>query len=280
MAIVPGKNSIIYTWRSRMSNSRQNSNGDALFLLRKHIRLFDFSSSFRTLSKNICTIPLLSVRIPHFPSFIFGLASLLPLSCEPLSVAPPPSEYDAPANVLAVVNSDSMQAGQSYRVQISFQNICGGTFTRNDRTTSGNQVTMQPIIHVVVQSGCPAIYTVQTVVDSVRFPASGAYQLLVHGLNEPFPKSVSVLSSFPPRDQYLLKFHFRTADTTHSSAYHVASFAFVNRSPTDPFEIMANANGDWDTTFVDTLPRVRYALAGIGFEAIRGVKEDGVILLP
>ncbi|MGA2624551.1 MAG: hypothetical protein ABSF91_11900 [Bacteroidota bacterium] len=208
-----------------------------------------------------------------------GLAGIVPLGC--LSVSGPPNEYDNGVNVLAVVTPDSMQAGETYRIQICFQDIPCGTFTHNVRATNGNQVYFTPIMHFVSQANCPPTGQVQTVTDTVRFSSAGAYQLVVSGLNGNFVKAVKVLPSFPRRSIYSFRFRFLSvSDTGKGSPDFSSPFSFLNRPPTYTFPVTADYTGEWDTTFVDTLPRIRYTLQLDTLEALLGIKEDGIILVP
>ena len=211
---------------------------------------------------------------------VLGLAGFVHLGCEAFSIPEPAKEYDAAVNVLAMANSDSMQVGQTYKIQICFQNVPCGTFTHNERNPNGNQVSFTPTIHVISQSNCPPIGQVQTVTDTIRFSAAGTYQLVVLGLNGAFGKVVTVVPSFPRQSIYSFRFRFMSADSGQWHTYFSSTFSFLNRQPSYPFPVMANNTGEWDTTFVDTLPFIRYTIQLDTLQAVSGIKEDAIILVP
>ena len=114
----------------------------------------------------------------------------------------------------------------------------------------------------------------------MRFSQSGTYDLVVSGRNGYFGKVVNVVSSFPHRDWYSIRCRFQSVDSAKGSPFYSTDFQFLNRPPSYPFTITADASGEWDTTFVDTLPRVKYTVSLYTFEALQGVKEDEIILVP
>jgi|GEM_PF-4433666 len=226
-------------------------------------------------------ITLLPFKSFLLVAVVLGLAGIVPLGCEGFSVPGPPNEYDNGVNVLAVVNPDSMQAGQTYRIQICFQDVPCGTFTHNERTTTGNLVYFAPVMHFVSQANCPPTGQVQTVTDTVRFSSGGADTLVVYGLNGSFVKAVTVVPSFPPSSIYSFRFRFLSvSDSGKGSPDFSSLFSFLNRPPTYTFPVIADYTGEWDTMFVDTLPRVRYTIQLDTLEALLGIKEDGIILVP
>ena len=214
---------------------------------------------------------------------MLGVLAIALCGCDLISVAEPPKEYDMQVDVLSIVNPDTLQTGQLCRIQVCFQSVCGGTFSGNQRAWDGRQLTLSPIIHVVPQTVCPAVYSTQTIIDSTRFSQSGTYDLVVHGRNGYFEKVVNVVSSFPTRNLYSIRCRFQSVDSANQkgSPFYTTDFQFLNRPPSYSFAIIADASGEWDTTFVDTLPRVKYTISDYyTFEALQGVKEDMTILVP
>ncbi len=211
---------------------------------------------------------------------VLAFAGIAHLGCDAFSV-PVSNEYDNGVNVLAVVNPDSMQAGQTYRIQICFQDAPCGAYTHDARTTTGNLVYFTPVMHFAMQANCPPTGQVQTITDTVQFSSAGAYQLVVVGLNGNFVKAVTVVPSFPRQSIYSFRFRFLSvSDSGKGSSDFSAPFSFLNRQPTYTFPIQADYTGEWDTTFVDTLSFVRYTIQLDTMEALLGIKEDGIVLVP
>lgn len=190
-----------------------------------------------------------------------------------------PTEFDTIGEIIGFTVADTVEAGDDVRVQISFPRICGGEFSGIERFDNGMTIKLTPGIHVVAQRQCPNEVTFLTVQTTVQFPSAGEYTLVGHGRFRDIKKKVVVLSTYNAPLTYRFRYKFLRVNGL-PSAYQTADFTFPDRLPPETTPIQADSNGIWETTLTDTIPRLRYQLAGLDFEAVRGMKEDGIILVP
>ena len=211
-------------------------------------------------------IPILFVLIASF-------------GCTDDTIPEPAAEFDVRAEILGVVSPDSVEAAQPFRVQISFPGVCGGSFSRVDRYNSSSTITLTPVLHVIPQSICLPSYPIQTITREASFSARGRYEIVASGRFGDLRKSVIAVSSLQPSGQYRLQFLFQDA-VGLPKVNQTTNFLFPDKVPNGLMSIQSDSAGKWETTFSDTLPRVRYTIGGMTFEAVKGIPESGVLYFP
>ena len=205
--------------------------------------------------------------------------SLLAFSGCVKDISEPPSTFDLKGNVLALVSPDTVQAGQSFRVQISFSTFCGGIFTHFQQSNTDSAVTITPILHVVAQRECPDTGYVITETMTLNLSTPGMYTLVADGQFGKLSKTIQVVPSVTPHQNFILHYLFVNVQRL-PKPQQTAYFLFPDRSPQQLTIIASDSSGIWETTFTDTLPMVRYTIGDITFEAIQGITENGIILYP
>jgi hypothetical protein len=159
---------------------------------------------------------------------------------------------------------------------MSFPRLCGGEFNGVKRYDNNNTIRLTPAIHVVAQSVCPAVVTFLTVTETIRFPSAGEYTVVGYGRYWDIPKKVVVLSSYSASQHFIFRYKFLKVNG-QPSANQVAEFSLPGKLPPVSFQVQSDSNGVWEMTMPDTVPQLRYRLAGLDFVAMRGIKEDGII---
>ena len=199
--------------------------------------------------------------------------------CNPVDVPELPSEYDVAGEVLAIIVPDTVQIGEPFTAKISFPNVCGGQFSHFFRIDGSFKVTLTPVIHVVTQPVCPAVYAVLTETTEVQLNTIGNYEFVADGRFGQLTKHVEVVTTVPPNQVYTFRFQFQNLLRV-PKPNQGAIFSFLDRTPLQTVYIQSDSLGMWDTTFVDSLLSFRYSINELRFKANRGVGEDGVFLFP
>jgi hypothetical protein len=190
-----------------------------------------------------------------------------------------PSEFDTIGEIIGFTVADTVRSATDVRVQISFPRLCGGEFAGIQRFDDNTTIKLTPAIHVVAQWQCPDEVTFLTVATTIRFSSAGNYTVIGHGRFLDIPKKVVVVSSYTPPQVYRLRYTFISVTTGLPSKNQVSEFILTDNFPPTFYQIQADSNGVWQTTLPDTVPQLNYRLAGLDFRAVRGVKEDGIILV-
>ncbi len=192
-------------------------------------------------------------------------------------VQEPPRELNVRGAVVAVVSPDTVQVNVPFRVQVSFLTVCNGTFTTISQGGSDSTVTLSPIIHVIASNTCVGGGTAETETTTVVYHTTGTYQLMALGSNIELSKTVHVVSTVTPGQDFTLHYFFVDHQGLPKINFY-SFFYFADHMPVDSLQIQSDSSGFWDMTFSGTTPRMRYIIDDLSFQAVRGVKEDGVIL--
>jgi hypothetical protein len=192
-------------------------------------------------------------------------------------VQEPAREFNVVGPVVAVVSPDTVQAGQPFRVQVSFLNVCNGTFSYLSQSTSDSSEVVSPIIHIIPNNTCIGGGTAQTETTTVTFPHVGSYQLFANGSNVQLKKTIHVVSSVAAGQDFTLHYFFVDHQGLPKANFF-AFFYFADHTPVDSIQIESDTSGFWDRSFNNTAPRMRYIIDDLSFQATRGIREAGVIL--
>ncbi len=199
------------------------------------------------------------------------------LGCEPISIPEEPKEYNAPVDIVALIVPDTIQAGKDYTIQYSFLHQCGQTSIILNRTESAKKITLRPLVHVDSRLGCPGANVFDVITDSLH---ASIDSITLIGRNVTLTKIVHSDSSFITSDKYSIQVRFLSVHTASVKPYQLSTFSILDRLPVFSTEIIADSIAIWDTTFVDTLAKINYSIAGIPFRASVGIKQNGFVLLP
>ncbi|MFI5252414.1 MAG: hypothetical protein ACHQQQ_08295 [Bacteroidota bacterium] len=215
---------------------------------------------------------MLSIRKISFVIILFIV--LMHAGCEPISVVPTPTDFDKTATINGYVVPDTVQINQLFNVQVSFQSACNENIVGVRRENFNTRIVYTPIVHQYPGQNCntPVVYT--TAPETLGIYSGGLDTIEIVGSQAISLKPVYAVGIVNHPAQY--KFHFLFTNSTGGDAQYAATFQRLSEPIAK--SITTDANGYWDTTFTDTLPKIKYKISGISFEAVRGVTESGVIL--
>ena len=214
---------------------------------------------------------------------LFAITPIILLSLNLIGCATdlkePSSEFDTRGEIIAIVSPDSVQSGRNFTVQISFPNICGGTFSQMNLYNISDGIILEPVIHVVPQQVCPAVFSVRTVTTQLNVTRQGQFTLIARGSAGDLRKNTQIVPNVSTGDKYMFRFLFMN-EQRRPVLNRSIPFYLPDKIPISMGAILSDSFGVWQTTLPETGPQLRYILAGITFTAQRGIKEDGTILLP
>ena len=215
-------------------------------------------------------------RIPKFKIIIL----LLPMfvgACEPISIPEEPKEYDAPVDLVALIVPDTVRTGNVYAIQFSFGHQCGQTSISLAKTEGPTKISIRPLVHVNSLLGCSGANVFDTITDTIH---SSIDSITLIGRNVTLTKIIHRDSLYSPSGNYSMRFRFASIRTFTVKPYAFTTLSFLDSIPVFSTDILADSTGTWDTTFVGTSLNLNYAVAGIPFQAMRGIRYIGSILVP
>jgi len=210
------------------------------------------------------------------------------MSCDPISVPDTPADIDVHGEILGFVLPDTVQVNSEVVVQISTVNPCGVVSTRvaqfDDTTGTGITRVFVPFFHVDPGGSCPDQGTTTSVAESLAYSSVGVQTVAASGDETRgelgfYTQNVLVVPSFTHAPVFHLHFQFLDERGNPRPSYPT-SMHFTNRPgvSSDPFPIVADDSGIWDTTFTDTIGSIHYTIATAHFTARRGITENGMII--
>jgi hypothetical protein len=210
-----------------------------------------------------------------FRTIIPILIMMMEFGCEPLSVPQPPTDYDTPALINAYVAPDTVLVGEPFVVQVNYSVACNEQFVRFRLEDAGTHFTYTPIVHKYPEQNCSSTSTDTTAADTLQIDSAGSDTLIFTSQDFVATRSIVALAIVDRQPVFTLHFLFRDAQAGLS--HHTTTFRRLDSIIDIP--IQADSLGYWDTTFTDARSTLQYKIGTINFEATKGVKENGVIVI-